>query len=74
MSASSSKDPSPKELIDSVAELICDQLSEGTSVDVSGLGTFAVEHRPSERPPDGSRTPPRDIVTFTPADTASSDQ
>lgn len=66
--------PSPKELVDSVAELIRDQLADGTSVDVSGLGTFAVEHRSSEQLPDGSRTPPRDVVTFAPADTASSDQ
>ncbi len=67
-------DPSPEELVEAVAHLIRDQLEQGTSVDLPTLGTFSVEHRPSQTTEDGARLPPRNAITFTPADAASSDQ
>jgi len=67
-------DPSPEEFVDAVANLIRDQLEQGASVDLPTLGTFSLEHHPSERTEEGVRTPPRNVITFTPADAASSDQ
>lgn len=67
-------DPSPEELVDAVASLIRDQLEQGASVDLPTLGTFSVEHHPSDLAEDGSRPPPRNAITFIPADAASSDQ
>ena len=60
---------SAEDVIDAVTDVIRDQLEEGHAVKVPSLGTFAVEHRPSEPTEDeGSRrlAPPRNVVVFDP--------
>lgn len=53
-----------------LAEIIRDLLAQGEPVHVPGLGTFQVEHLPSqlEEKPDGEFIikPPRDTVAFSP--------
>jgi len=62
--------PSAQDTIAAFARVLREQLEQGKSVEVPGLGTFAVEHRPSHQTesPDGQKkmTPPRDVITFTP--------
>jgi len=62
--------PSAKETIAAFARVLRRQLEQGERVEVPGLGTFSVEHRPSHRTeaPDGTEkmVPPRNVVTFTP--------
>jgi len=61
--------PSAEDVIDAFVDVIRDQLEEGNAVEVSSLGTFAVEHRPSEPTEDeGPRrlAPPRNVVVFDP--------
>ena len=60
--------PSAEDVIDAFVDVIRDQLEEGNAVEVSSLGTFAVEHRPSEPTEDEGRrlTPPRTVVVFDP--------
>ncbi|MFO8100132.1 MAG: HU family DNA-binding protein [Salinibacter sp.] len=66
--------PTPEELVRAVSEAIRDQLARGESVEMPALGTFSVEHRPSERTEAATRTPPRTVVTFHPDDATASDQ
>ncbi len=58
------------DLLDALASFVRRQLTRGKSVHVPDLGTFAVEHRPSEmkRDDDGNivMVPPQDSVSFTP--------
>lgn len=61
--------PSAEEVIDAFVDIVRDQLENGTDVKVSSLGTFVVEHRPSEvTEGDGTRrlAPPRNVVVFEP--------
>jgi len=49
-----------------------EKLENGETVEVPGLGTFSVEHRPSRMTEDADgesyMAPPRDVVTFDPAE------
>ncbi len=61
--------PSAEEVIDAFVDVIRDQLENGEAVEVPSLGTFAVEHHPSEvTEDDGTRrlVPPRNAVVFEP--------
>lgn len=62
--------PSAEDVIEAFTKVVREQLEQGKSVEVPTLGTFEVEHRPSEMKEDdtGERTmaPPRDVVTFDP--------
>lgn len=61
--------PTAEDVIDAFIEVIRDRLEEGHSVEVPTIGTFSVEHHPSELTEDeGQRilSPPRNVVTFEP--------
>lgn len=61
--------PSADEVIDAFTEVVQTQLEAGNAVEVPTLGTFSVEHRPSEvRTEDDVRrlVPPRNVVVFDP--------
>lgn len=62
--------PSAQETIDAFVRVMRRKLENGETVKVPGLGTFSVEHRPSEKKenPDGEdyMAPPRDVVRFEP--------
>lgn len=61
--------PSAEEVIDAFTEVLKDQLGAGNSVEVPSLGTFSVEHRPSEVEKEDSvrrLVPPQNEVAFTP--------
>lgn len=61
--------PSPKEVINAFVNVVRDRLENGDAIEVPTLGTFEVEHRPSEmREENGDRyrVPPRNVVTFEP--------
>jgi nucleoid DNA-binding protein len=62
--------PSAKEIVSAFTTILRDQLKDGQTVEVPGLGTFSVEHQPSEVVEDeaGNRQmrPPRNSVTFDP--------
>jgi len=62
--------PSAKETIAAFARILRQKLEEGETVEVPGLGTFTVEHHPSEmKESDDGETymaPPRDAVHFDP--------
>jgi len=61
--------PSAEEVIDAFTEVLQSQLEAGNTVEVPYLGTFSVEHRPSEvREEDDVRrlVPPRNVVVFDP--------
>lgn len=61
---------SAKEIVSAFTTILRDQLKDGQTVEVPGLGTFSVEHQPSEVVEDeaGNRQmrPPRNSVTFDP--------
>lgn len=61
--------PSAEEVIDAFIHVVRDQLEKGDSIEVPTLGTFKVEHRPSEMKEEGGErqmVPPRNVVTFEP--------
>lgn len=61
--------PSAEEVIEAFTDVVKDQLDTGNAVEVPGLGTLSVEHRPSGvQEEDGVRrlAPPRNEVVFTP--------
>ena len=61
--------PSAEEVIDAFIDVLREQLEEGESVEVPSLGTFSVEHRPSEVEAENDQqrlAPPRDEVVFAP--------
>ncbi|CBH24705.1 hypothetical protein containing IHF-like DNA-binding domain [Salinibacter ruber M8] len=61
--------PSAEDVIEAFTDVVQDQLDTGNAVEVPGLGTFSVEHRPSGvQEEDGVRrlAPPRNEVVFTP--------
>lgn len=62
--------PSAQDIIDSFVRIVREKLEHGETTEVPGLGTFSVEHHPSERKEtaDGESymAPPRDVVTFDP--------
>lgn len=63
--------PTAEDVIDAFIDVVRDQLEAGESVEVPTLGTFSVEHQPSEVTGEGGRrslTPPRNVVTFAPED------
>ncbi|MFB6231594.1 MAG: HU family DNA-binding protein [Salinibacter sp.] len=58
---------SSEEVIDAFVDILREQLAEGNRVEVPGLGTFSVEHRPSTLDDeDETMTPPRIEVCFDP--------
>jgi nucleoid DNA-binding protein len=63
--------PSAQDTIKAFVHVVRDQLEDGNTVEVPGLGTFSVEHHPSEKKesPDGDTymAPPKDVVDFEPA-------
>lgn len=64
------KSPSAEEVIEAFTRVVRDQLKQGNSVEVPQLGTFDVEHQPSQMKEDETgetyMAPPRDVVTFEP--------
>lgn len=62
--------PSAKDVIRAFSRVMREKLENGETVEVPGLGTFSVEHRPSRmvETADGETrmAPPRDVVTFDP--------
>lgn len=62
--------PSAKETIAAFVRVVREKLEEGETVEVPGLGTFRVEHQPSElqEHPDGENcmVPPKDVIHFEP--------
>lgn len=60
--------PSAEEVIDAFVDVIREHLENGDDVEVPSLGTFTVEHRPSEIEDGASPrlTPPRNVVVFEP--------
>ncbi|PSQ74037.1 MAG: hypothetical protein BRD39_02725 [Bacteroidetes bacterium QH_9_64_21] len=61
--------PTAEEVIDAFVDILREQLEDGEAVEVPGLGTFSVEHRPSEvEESEGERqlVPPRNVVVFDP--------
>jgi len=62
--------PDLEEVSQALARIVRRRLREGNSVAVPDLGTFSVEHRPSEiqREADGPTyvRPPRNVVRFDP--------
>lgn len=62
--------PSAEDVINAFVRIVRDRLERGERVDVPELGTFDVEHRPSQVKEDnaGDRymAPPRNVVTFEP--------
>lgn len=63
------------QVVAALAETLRDRLSTRESVEVPGLGTFSIEHKPSAiKEIDGETilTPPEDHLTFTPIQSADS--
>lgn len=64
--------PSAKDVIRAFAQIMREKLENGETVTVPGLGTFSIEHRPSQKKEDADgeiyMAPPRDVVTFDPAE------
>lgn len=62
--------PSAEDVIEAFAQVVREQLEQGNSIEVPELGTFEVEHRPSQMKEDESgesyMAPPRDEITFQP--------
>lgn len=62
--------PSAQDIIRAFVGIVREKLENGETTQVPGLGTFSVEHRPSEmkETADGENymAPPRDVVTFDP--------
>lgn len=61
--------PSAEEVIDAFITVVRDHLERGDDVEVPTLGTFEVEHRPSQTiEQEGERrmVPPQNVVTFEP--------
>jgi nucleoid DNA-binding protein len=62
--------PSAQEVIDAFARIMRKKLENGDTVEVPGLGTFSIEHEPSQMKEnaDGESymAPPRDVVAFDP--------
>ncbi|PSQ66986.1 MAG: hypothetical protein BRD25_01775, partial [Bacteroidetes bacterium QH_1_61_8] len=62
--------PSAKDVINAFSRVMREKLENGETVEVPGLGTFSVEHRPSRMTEDADgesyMAPPRDVVTFDP--------
>lgn len=64
--------PSAKDVIHAFARVMREKLENGETVEVPGLGTFSIEHRPSQMKENDEgesyMAPPRDVVTFDPAE------
>jgi len=62
--------PSAQEVVRAFTAIVRDQLKDGHTVKVPDLGTFSVEHQPSEVVEDeaGNRQmrPPKNTITFDP--------
>lgn len=62
--------PSAKETIAAFVRILRRKLEQGETVEVPGLGTFMVEHQPSELKEESNgetyMAPPRDVVHFDP--------
>lgn len=59
--------PSAEEVTDAFIDILREQLEDDEAVEVPSLGTFSVEHRPSEvEESEGERqlAPPRNVVVF----------
>jgi DNA-binding protein HU-beta len=61
--------PSADDVIKAFVRVVRDELVDGESLHVPGLGTFYVEHQSSEMRDDeegSGMLPPRDVVRFDP--------
>lgn len=62
--------PSAKDVIGAFVRIMRQKLKQGETVNIPDLGTFAVEHRPSQMKEDADgesyMAPPQDVVTFDP--------
>ena len=62
--------PPPEDALDALGRIIRRTLKDGDSIHVPELGTFSVEHKPSEMKKDENdnivMVPPQDSVSFTP--------
>lgn len=62
--------PSAQDTIDAFVRVIRRKLEKGETIEVPGLGTFSVKHRPSEKKETSEgevyMAPPRDEVHFEP--------
>jgi len=62
--------PSAKDVIHAFVRAMRDKLENGETVEVPQLGTFSVEHRPSQMKKDADgdsyMAPPRDVIKFDP--------
>lgn len=62
--------PSAKDVIAAFSRVMRKKLENGDTVEVPGLGTFSVEHEPSQMNEksdgDSYMAPPRDVVRFDP--------
>lgn len=62
--------PSAQKVIDAFVRVMRQKLENGETVEVPGLGTFSIEHRPSRMAEDADgesfMAPPRDVLTFDP--------
>jgi nucleoid DNA-binding protein len=62
--------PDLEAVAEALGDCVRDALERGETVEVPGMGTFRVEHRPSQmdEQPDGqfSVRPPRNVVVFDP--------
>lgn len=59
--------PSAEEVIDAFIDILREELEDGEAVKVPSLGTFSVEHRPSEveeSEDERQLVPPRNVVVF----------
>lgn len=61
---------SPDKIANALADIVRDEVLEGRTVTVPGLGAFRLEHFPSSLGEDESGRavvlPPRDVVVFEP--------
>lgn len=62
--------PTTDDVAQAVTTIIRERLQKGECVSLPDLGTFSVEHKPSEMKKDENgdiiMIPPQDVVTFTP--------
>ena len=70
--------PSPKAIIEAFATAVQDELAEGRSVELPGLGVLKVEHKPSSKTDaaqsnDAAWVPPQRTVVFVPKNSSAAD-
>mgnify|MGYP006278337285 CR=1 FL=1 len=62
--------PSAKKVIGAFAQIMREKLENGETVQVPSLGTFSIEHQPSQMQENENgesyMAPPRNVVSFDP--------